>query len=60
MMTRGTPLVRQAKRYFQSLQLEATFRDIPDDLEPYHWCVIDGGELIDINSPVPSEYANAN
>jgi hypothetical protein len=54
------PKTAEAKRYFQSLQLEATFRDIPDDLEPYHWCVIDGGELIDINSPVPSEYAHAN
>lgn len=52
------PKTAEAKRYFQAMQLEATYNDIPDDLEPYHWCVIDGGELIDINSPVPDEYAH--
>lgn len=51
------PKTPEAKRYFQTLQIEGAYEDIPADLEPYHWCVIDGGELIDINKPVPESYA---
>lgn len=51
------PKTAEAKRYFQTMQLERTYEEIPEDLDSYHWCVIDGGELVTINAPVPQDYA---
>lgn len=51
------PKTQESKRYFQSMQIESAWGNIPDDLPPYHWAVIDGGEVVDINSAVPKEYS---
>lgn len=51
------PKTAQSRKYFQSMQIEGAYDEIPDDLDPYHWAVLDAGELADINAPVPEEYS---
>lgn len=50
------PKTPESKRYFQTMQLASVYENMPD-MKPYHWAVIDGGRLVEINSPVPEEYA---
>lgn len=52
------PKTAQAKRYFQTMQIESAYKQIPENIEPYHWAVIDAGEFVEINAPVPQKYAN--
>lgn len=51
------PPTQQAQRYFDVMQIGGAFDAIPDDLEPYCWSVVDGGEYIRSHAPVPEEYA---
>jgi len=50
------PKTQQSKRYFQSMQISGVYDEI-GDVPPYHWAVIDAGELVEINKAVPEEYS---
>ena len=49
------PITTEGEQYFRS----GGMGHIPDghDLDPFHWIVTDGGEVVDVNPPVPEEYA---
>ncbi len=51
------PTTPQTKRYFSTMQMPGAYEEIPGDSEPYCWSVIDAGEYIETNAPVPEEYA---
>ena len=49
------PITTEGEKYLQSSGMKHIASDV--DLDPYHWLVTDGGELVSVNAPVPEEYA---
>jgi len=49
------PITSEGEQYFKS----SGMGHIPEsvDLDPYHWLVSDGGELVETNPPVPEGFA---
>jgi hypothetical protein len=50
------PKTAQSKKYFQAMQIQGAYDEIPNT-DPYHWSVIDAGEYVDTNAPVPERFA---
>jgi len=52
------PTTPESRRYFQTMQISEAYDTISSaDSDPYEWWVIDGGEVVDRNAPVPEAYA---
>lgn len=49
------PMTNEGEKYFKT----SGMGHVPDEVDPdpYQWVVTDGGELIDVNEPVPESYA---
>ena len=50
------PKTQQAKRYFDTMGIGSAFAELPD-APPYHWTVIDAGEIVKTHAAVPEAYA---
>lgn len=51
------PKSGQLSAFFDSLRMGDAYDEIPSDKPAYTWSVIDGGEYVETNAPVPKEYA---
>lgn len=51
------PTTPEARRYFQSLQIESAFDLVEQNTGPHMWSVIDGGSYVETNPPVPADFA---
>jgi len=47
----------QLRRYFSTMGIPKAYEDLPEDLPPHAWSVIDGGVYLESNRPVPSKWA---
>lgn len=51
------PAVGESDRYFSAMQIGSAKDKIRQHTGPHKWSVIDGGEYVETNPPVPDEYA---
>lgn len=51
------PLTNEGQRYFETMNMSQEAAKINGKMEPYQWAVFDGGELQEVNDPVPASFA---
>jgi len=51
------PLTSEGKRYFETMGMSEVGDALDGRMGAYQWAVVDGGELQEINDPVPEAYA---
>lgn len=49
------PITSEGQKYFDGTGMGHITDSV--EVDPYHWVVTDGGELVSLNKPVPEEYA---
>jgi len=52
------PLTSEGRRYFETMGQGGAADAIEGEMGAHEWAVVDGGELQDINQPVPERYAH--
>lgn len=51
------PVTNEGEQFFDSMKIPDVSDRLKGEMKPYHWAVIDGGELQEVKRPVPEAYA---